>query len=55
MRAKLATVAVMLFLTATFFALGISALGEASTTSAAVGQQATNDGENAAVSAFKFV
>ena len=54
MRAKIAVVAVVLFLTVSVFAVGFSALGEASTSSAAAAQPVSGE-DNAAVSAFKFV
>ena len=57
MRAKIAIVAVVLFLTLSFFAVGFSALGEASAGSAAVDQTNSGDenNDNVAVAAFKFV
>ena len=55
MKAKIAAIAVILFLTASFFAIGFSALGEVSTSSASVERPVTDDEENVAVAAFKYV
>ncbi len=55
MKAKIAAIAVILFLTASFFAIGFSALGEAGTSTASVERPVTDDEENAAVKAFKYI
>lgn len=52
---KLAVIAVIAFLTLTFFALGFTALEEANSASAGVQQTAGGSGDNAAVSVFKWV
>ena len=54
-KGKLAVVAVVAFLTLTFFAIGYSAVEQAEGNVAATGQQEAGGGENAAISAFKFV
>ena len=60
MKAKIATIAVIGFLTLTVIALGVSALGEAQDASAATSKAAVEssnlgDGDNTVVTAFKFV
>ena len=55
-KARIAAIAVVLLLTLSVFALGFSALNEARNTGAAGTTTITQDGgDNAAVSAFKFV
>ena len=53
-KAKIAVIAVVAFLTLSFFAIGFSAVEQARGSPAVV-QQTAEDGDNAAVSAFKFV
>ena len=57
MRAKIAAIAVIALLTLSVIALGFSALGEAQDATAASteAEPAQDGGDNAAVSAFKFV
>lgn len=55
LKIKLAVIAVIAFLTLTFFALGFTALEEANSASAGAQQTAGDDGDNAAVSVFKWV
>lgn len=54
-RGKLAVIAVIAFLTLTFFAIGYTALEQAEANTAANVQQDAGEGENAALSVFKFV
>lgn len=54
-KSKLAIVALIAFLTLSFFAIGYSAMDEAQGNSAAVQQPAKQGGNNPAISAFKFV
>ena len=57
-KAKIAIVAVIAFLTLTFFAIGYSAMEQVEANAAATEQQTGSGGEtdeNIAVSAFKFV
>lgn len=56
MKAKVAAIAVIGLLTLSVFAIGFTALGEAENSAAASSvTPATEPGDNAAVSAFKFV
>ncbi len=54
-KAKIAAFVVIAFLTLSFVSLGFTALGEASSNSASVQQSVGGEGDNTAVSAFKFV
>ena len=54
-KTKLAVIAVIAFLTLSFFAIGFSAVEEAKGSPAAVQQQAGDEGGHAAVAVFKFV
>ena len=54
-KGKIAVIAVIAFLTLTFFAIGYSAVESAEGNAAAAGQQNIEGGESAAISAFKFV
>ena len=54
-KGKIAVIAVIAFLTLTFFAIGYSAVERVEGNAAATGQQDAGEGENAAISVFKFV
>ena len=54
-KGKIAVIAVIAFLTLTFFAIGYSAVESVEGNAAATGQQTSEGGENSAISAFKFV
>ena len=54
-KGKIAVIAVIAFMTLTVFAIGYSAVEQVEGNAAARGQQTTGEGENAAISAFKFV
>ena len=54
-KGKIAVIAVIAFLTLTFFAIGYSALEQVESSAAANVQQDAGEGENAAISVFKFV
>ena len=54
-KTKLAVIAVIAFLTLSFFAIGFSAVEEARGSPAAAHQQAGDKGDHAAVTVFKFV
>lgn len=55
-RSKIAVIAVVAFMTLTFFAIGYTAVEEAESSAAAAIQQGIDpEGESAAISVFKFV
>ncbi len=54
-KGKIAVIAVIAFLTLTFFAIGYSAVESVEGNAAARGQQTSEGSENSAISAFKFV
>jgi len=54
-KGKIAVIAVIAFLTLAFFAIGYSAVESVEGNAAATGQRTSEGGENAAISAFKFV
>ena len=54
-RGKIAVIAVIAFMTLTVFAIGYTALEQAENSAAANVQRDAGEGENAALSVFKFV
>ena len=54
-KGRIAVLAVIAFLTLSFFAIGFSAVEEARGSPAAVQQQNGAEGDNIAIAAFKFV
>ena len=54
-KGKMAVIAVIVFMTLTFFAMGYTAVESVENSAGATQQQNAGEGENAAISVFKFV